>query len=282
MKRRLVRQFGQKPLQRVRMQRQSMQLELAEHLPGINHYCLPPERGSDKKETKHKKKSSSKARRHDSSDSNDSGSSDSDHRSKKHKSSKKHKEKKAKKDKKSSKKSSKKSNAVNQNEYGKYGILRESDFHLKAVSFNVWLRDIKKINDFNGPKWEAMELFKEYMEDYNTATFPHEKYYDVEKYEMRKHHKKASKDNKRKHDDAPGDEEAMRRERLRQRIEAGNKDFGLIMQTMSKEKIEGMRNQEKLRTQMQLHYKSGNVTEARRLEVLLNKVDDKQPNMTFL
>ena len=31
-------------------------------------------------------------------------------------------------------------------------------------------------------KWEEKELFKEYAEDYNTSTLPHEKYYDMEKW----------------------------------------------------------------------------------------------------
>ena len=33
-------------------------------------------------------------------------------------------------------------------------------------------------------KWEVKELFKEYIEDYNTATLPHEKYINHEKWEM--------------------------------------------------------------------------------------------------
>ncbi|ETV95233.1 hypothetical protein H310_11141 [Aphanomyces invadans] len=225
-------------------------------------------RRSEKKSSK--KKTSTRSRHRDSSDSDSSSSSGSDSDDRKHKKRKKHKDKKSKRD----KKAKKHSKAIDQSDYGKYGILRESDFHAKAVSFNVWLREVKKISDFNGPKWEAMELFKEYMEDYNTATLPHEKYYDVEKYEMRQHRKKEGK-RKGGATNAHDDEEAMRRERLRQRVEEENKDFSLIMQTMSKEKIENMRYQEKLRTQMQLHYKSGNVTEARRLEALLNKVDDK-------
>jgi len=42
--------------------------------------------------------------------------------------------------------------------------------------FEVWLREVKHITEFNGPKWEQKEMFKEYMEDFNTCTFPHEKY----------------------------------------------------------------------------------------------------------
>lgn len=133
-----------------------------------------------------------------------------------------------------------------------------------------------QISDFNGPKWEAMELFKEYMEDYNTATMPHEKYYDIEKYEMRAHQKKLLKASRRadKQRDAVADEENVRLERQRAREKKEQEDFRLVMQFMDKDKVEDMRRQEQLRTQMQLHYKSGNVAEARRLEQMLNKVDE--------
>ncbi|TMW66524.1 hypothetical protein Poli38472_004289 [Pythium oligandrum] len=209
-----------------------------------------------------------------------SSSSDSDARHRKKRRSKhKKKDRKKSKDKKrkTTKKKTKKSHAVNQNEYGKHGILRESDFHTKAQSFQAWLRDIKKVTEFNGPKWEAMEYFKEYMEDYNTATMPHEKYYDIEKYEMGKYEKDQKK-KARKHLEAAGssrggsevpDEDAVRRERQAQRAAKEQEEFRLIMQTMDKDKIEAMRRQEQLRAEMQMHYKAGNVEEARRLEQLL-------------
>ncbi|TYZ61418.1 hypothetical protein PybrP1_002968 [[Pythium] brassicae (nom. inval.)] len=188
------------------------------------------------------------------------------------------KKKKQKTERKKSKSAASKS-AVDQNEYGKYGILRESDFHAKNLSFQAWLRDVKKMGEFNGPKWEAMELFKEYMEDYNTATMPHEKYYDIEKYEMHAHQQKLLKAN-RKSDkqqqqrDAVADEERVRLERQRAREKKEQEDFRLVMQYMDKDKIEDMRRQEELRAQMRMHYKSGNVAEARRLEQMLNKVDE--------
>ncbi|RLN49874.1 hypothetical protein BBJ29_003120 [Phytophthora kernoviae] len=220
------------------------------------------------------------------SDSQSSENSEDEHsrRKRKHKRSssgkdkKRHKKDKKKKNKKSKKDSKK--HAVNQDEYGKYGILRESDFHTKSVSFQAWLRDVKKMGEFNGPKWEAMELFKEYMEDYNTCTLPHEKYYDVEKYEMRQYQKQQRKAIAKqmgasdKALSALADEERVRRERQTAREKKEQEEFRLVLQLMDKDKIEAMREQEHLRAQMQMHYKSGNVDEARRLEQLLNKVDE--------
>ena len=50
-----------------------------------------------------------------------------------------------KKKKKKKKSAARTSFAVNQNEYGKYGIIRECDYQAKCVSFQAWLRDIKKV-----------------------------------------------------------------------------------------------------------------------------------------
>ena len=118
-------------------------------------------------------------------------------------------------------------------------------------------------------------------QDYNTATFPHEKYYDIEKYEMSKYHKKqrkAAQDGAAAVSDQLGaiaDEERLRMERKAAREAKEQEDFKLVLQMMDKDKIDNMRHQEELRAQMQMHYRSGNVTEARRLEQLLNREDDK-------
>ncbi|KAK1930551.1 hypothetical protein P3T76_013873 [Phytophthora citrophthora] len=247
----------------------------------------PDRRHSHRHRHSRRRSRSRSSSRSESSSESDSDSSDSseDERSRrkrksKHRSS--HKEKKRhKKDKKRKKHSrSSSKHAVNQDQYGKYGILRESDFHNKSVSFQAWIRDVKKMGEFNGPKWEAMELFKEYMEDYNTCTLPHEKYYDIEKYEMKRYQKqqrKALAKHKGKSDKAQtalADEERVRLDRQAAREKKEQDEFRLVLKLMDKDKIEAMREQERLRSQMQLFYKSGNVEEARRLEQILNKVDE--------
>ena len=54
----------------------------------------------------------------------------------------------------------------------------------------MWLREVKNMPTVSGPKWQEKELFKEYMEDYNTCTFPSEKYYNVEMWEAKQRDKK--------------------------------------------------------------------------------------------
>lgn len=46
---------------------------------------------------------------------------------------------------------------------------------VKQREFEAWMRDVKGIADFGGPKSVVLEHFRGYMEDYNTATMPHEK-----------------------------------------------------------------------------------------------------------
>lgn len=61
------------------------------------------------------------------------------------------------------------------NVFGKYGILRESDQFRKQQEFTLWLLEVKKISPDQLSQNETKKLFLDYMEDYNTATLPHEK-----------------------------------------------------------------------------------------------------------
>lgn len=94
------------------------------------------------------------------------------------KSKKKHKKekKKHKKEKKSrDKDKSKSTKAVNQNEYGKFGIIKEEHYFNKQREFEVYMSEVKKIDVGTLSKRDQLVWFKSYIEDYNTATMPHEK-----------------------------------------------------------------------------------------------------------
>ena len=68
---------------------------------------------------------------------------------------------------------------VASDQYGKFGIIREADLASKVSEFQQWATEIKKVNVEALAKWEEKELFAEFMEDYNTGTLPHRKYYDL-------------------------------------------------------------------------------------------------------
>ncbi|KNZ62009.1 uncharacterized protein VP01_1324g4 [Puccinia sorghi] len=70
-------------------------------------------------------------------------------------------------------------------EYGKYGIITEADMFTKDQEFRAWMVEERMLNPETVSQNKMKELFKIYMEDFNTATLPHEKYYALEKYETR-------------------------------------------------------------------------------------------------
>lgn len=115
------------------------------------------------------------------------------------------------------------------NRNGRYGIIRTSDKFTKANEFNAWLADVKEVVREELSLKEEADLFAQYTEDYNTATLPHKKYYDLARWEQKQLDKqtgKRSKKHKSRHKDQDDgkdgdsgqlrDEEVLRLERLRQ------------------------------------------------------------------
>eukprot|EP00697_Spironema_sp_BW2_P006242 gnl/Spiro4/18736_TR10013_c0_g1_i1.p1 gnl/Spiro4/18736_TR10013_c0_g1~~gnl/Spiro4/18736_TR10013_c0_g1_i1.p1 ORF type:complete len:211 (+),score=52.61 gnl/Spiro4/18736_TR10013_c0_g1_i1:29-634(+) len=112
-------------------------------------------------------------------------------RKKHHKeSSKKHKGKKEKKEKKDKK--AKKVKPLNQLQFGKYGVLTGEQDHFKvADEFHAWIREVKMLNEEILPPFEKKKLWVDFMEDFNTATMPSKKYYNLEAWEARRRQKEA-------------------------------------------------------------------------------------------
>lgn len=55
----------------------------------------------------------------------------------------------------------------------------------KEQEFHAWLLEEKMLNPETLSKSQLKKHFNSYMEDYNTATLPHEKYYALEAFERR-------------------------------------------------------------------------------------------------
>eukprot|EP00193_Tetraselmis_chui_P003773 CAMPEP_0177757308 /NCGR_PEP_ID=MMETSP0491_2-20121128/3572_1 /TAXON_ID=63592 /ORGANISM="Tetraselmis chuii, Strain PLY429" /LENGTH=368 /DNA_ID=CAMNT_0019272947 /DNA_START=155 /DNA_END=1261 /DNA_ORIENTATION=+ len=162
-------------------------------------------------------------------------------------------------------------------QYGKYGIIRESDYERKRGDFQVWAAEVKKMEVEAMPKWEEKELFKEYCEDYNTGTLAHKKYYDYDAYMRAKAIKEAKKGSKKGGERTTfNDEEERRRQVAQQRadeIEARKKEaYNELRYTTNK--AQEMRDQELLRQQMNLAYRTGNMDEARKIKERLNPDED--------
>ncbi|KAG0342475.1 hypothetical protein BG004_005675, partial [Podila humilis] len=119
-----------------------------------------------------------------SSSGSDSEGSDSDRRSRKR--SKKHsKSKKDRKDKKKDKKKSKKEKNRMSKAYGTYGILTPADMWNKEYEFQAWLMEVKHLNPETITQNNMKQHFVGFMEDFNTVTMPHEKFYNLAKWEER-------------------------------------------------------------------------------------------------
>jgi hypothetical protein len=119
----------------------------------------------------------------------------------------------------------------------------------------VWLEEVKKIPGFNGPKYELHNLFKEYAEDYNTATLPHIKYYDYEKWELEEYNKtKAAAASSSSH----GKEAAFFLEQQEAAKKKRERDQMLVRSLMSKEKIEEMKRKQEVQAEMAHAFKTGN------------------------
>uniref|UniRef100_A0A453CG77 Uncharacterized protein n=1 Tax=Aegilops tauschii subsp. strangulata TaxID=200361 RepID=A0A453CG77_AEGTS len=110
-------------------------------------------------------------------------------RRRKEKEKRKRKEREREKDKKKKKRKDEKKDlgkkAAVTNSWGKYGIIREVDMWNKRPEFTAWLLEVKQVNLEALANWEEKQMFKEFMEDHNTATFPSKKYYDLDAYHQR-------------------------------------------------------------------------------------------------
>ena len=107
-----------------------------------------------------------------------------------HKKEKKEKKRKGKKEKKKKEKKrdkkEKRHSAVEQlretasgSSWGKYGIVREGDMYSKQEEFLAWLSEVKGVPQDACGQRELKEHFSDFCEDYNTATMPSTKYYNM-------------------------------------------------------------------------------------------------------
>ena len=111
------------------------------------------------------------------------------------------------------------------------------------------------------------------MEDYNTATLPHIKYYDYLKWEMdeynrkkREAHDKAAAAGKGGEDHAAYDELRHKEEMAKRAQEKKRNELRQVTAMMTKEKREEMKHQAQLRHEMAVAYKTGDEETRRRLQ----------------
>ena len=161
-------------------------------------------------------------------------------------------------------------------EYGKYGIIRETDMYSKRPEFTLWALEIKNMDVETLPKYEEKELFRTYIEDYNTGTLPHRKYYDLAVYERQKAAKTAEKSTGGLEPMLFDDEAQRRREILQERQKQQHERLQAAYEELkTTDKAEAMRQQDMLRAKMSLAYRTGDQKEAQRLAEKLKPDDQK-------
>ncbi|KAJ3299101.1 hypothetical protein HDU79_000060 [Rhizoclosmatium sp. JEL0117] len=102
---------------------------------------------------------------------------------KKEKKEKKKKDKAKKKDKKAKKKKTKKNKDKSKDKesaWGSHGIISTTDYYAKDSEFRAWLIDVKHVSPEDR---DAKKYFDEFVEDYNMGILPHEKYYNMDKWD---------------------------------------------------------------------------------------------------
>ncbi|KAK7244321.1 hypothetical protein RIF29_39141 [Crotalaria pallida] len=147
------------------------------------------------------------------------------------------------------------------NSWGKYGVIRETDMWTKRPEFTAWLSEIKQVNLEHLANWEEKQMFKEFMEDHNTATFPSKKYYNLDAYyrhQMEKEMKKGIKNVQAKERTVFNDEEQRRQELMQAREKHKEEQVIALKRSMQSGMAQAMKEQAQLREEMAYQYKLGN------------------------
>lgn len=199
-----------------------------------------------------------------------------DKKEKKHKHEHKSSKSKSKDDRKDSHNSTEKRSVVDQDKFGKYGIIREDCYYSKQREFEAYLTEVKGMPGAMGQsKREIMILFKDFIEDYNTATMPHTKYYNYERWEMEEYQRQKEMTSRQMHEekelDGFNDEYERRIELKRAKDAHESKQFEVVKRKMAGNTSlrEGMRRQEEYKTELQLAFKQGDMVKVKKIEKLL-------------
>jgi hypothetical protein len=156
--------------------------------------------------------------------------------------------------------------------WGARGIIRESDLSVKQEEFLAWLAEHKGINQEALRPWELKEHFATYVEDFNTATLPHDKYYNMATWYASDMAEKARADAKAAAAQTDrtdfDDEGALHKERQRQNQRKNAAVAQVMASAMAAAGSESslvadMRQQEAAKLELRAQYAVGDIDKAR-------------------
>ena len=154
--------------------------------------------------------------------------------------------------------------------FGQYGIIKSSDMSKMQRSFEIWLSEVHSVHlsSSNIPRYELQQFFDTYREDYNTATLPHIKYYNYDKWEVEEFERQKREIEQSGQDSSAiiNDERnhALEMQRIAKQKEQAALQF--VAATMNSTKVEEMHHQKLLQTQMQMAFKMGDHETYRRIK----------------
>lgn len=224
------------------------------------------EREEKKSRKKHKKESGTRKEKH---------------KKEKHKKKKHKKEKKHKRDKGPAVDPAEAERLAKHGKWGAYGIVREEEYSEKQEEFLAWLSEVKGVPQEHCTRREIQEHFSSYCEDYNTATMPSEKYYNLRAWYLKEQQRKAREGGGERSAAALErtvfDDEAERRAEIRRaQAEKSAAREKLIAQSMAaapdSSLLADMRAQQSLAQTMRATYQTGDAAAAREL---IKKLDPK-------
>merc|ERR1712110_37309 len=174
-------------------------------------------------------------------------------------------------DKKSKRKKDKKLSKANRtavsSQFGKYGVIKQEDFFNKKPEFLLWAMEVKKENTDAMGQMQMRDLFKEYVEDYNTATMPLKKYYNLQAWDQeqavkrQKKHRGDEMTEAQRASLASFDDEQARLEEMKH-LKAKRQEQQISDEVrklrQNRDKVADMRTQEQMRTHMNVLNKQGN------------------------
>jgi len=146
--------------------------------------------------------------------------------------------------------------------FGARGFITDTDRSVKEPEFRAWLEEVKLVNIEVLQKFEERDLWKGYVEDYNTATFPDDKYYDLDRWMKVEAIKKARGEGGKNTDEefVFGDDEANRKfemENERAARLAFHQKQAYDRMKDSVVDVENLREQERLKEQRKVAYNVG-------------------------
>lgn len=120
-------------------------------------------------------------------------------------------------------------------------------------------------------KRDVMKYFQGFMEDYNTATMPREKYYNFEQWEMKEYMKGKHNLQNTQEKQVFNDEEEHYRERKRLKEEKEREEFIKLKNQIAgnRDQREAMRRQELLRIELSQAHRQGDRETIMKIEKLL-------------